>query len=86
LSRKSWADRQGIPTGVLGETYKGIHIAEANRATVWEKRKEGIEELITFMENAYTKRGVKAVIFGVHRTPEEISYAVFVQDGFITNV
>lgn len=83
--RKTWADSQGIPTGVMGETINGILISEANRATTYERFKEGIQILKSIEHNNYRRKGVTAVTFGVH-FGEEIKYAVFVQDGFIKDV
>lgn len=82
---KSWADRQGFPTGVLGETYQGVRISEENRATVYESRREGIEQLRDYLHNNYRRKGIKAVIFGIHRPGDRIEYAVFCEDNFIRN-
>jgi len=83
-SRKSWMDRQGIPTGVLGEVVDGITIAEENRATVYEDRREGVE-FLTLWYRHYRSKGTKCVLFGVHE-PDRIKYAVFVQPGFLRKV
>lgn len=87
-SQKSWADRQGIKTGVMGEVIDGITIAERNRATVYEFRKEGIQQLQHYMRTHYTghKNRVNAILFGVHFGYDEIKYAVFVEDGFLKEV
>lgn len=84
--RKSWADQQGIKSGVWGEVVDGINIKEANRATVWAITKEDIQTLWQIMHNSYRRKGVKAVVFGVHHGPSVIKYAVFVKDGFLQNV
>jgi len=84
---KSWADTVGIPTGVLGEVLSsGVRIAEENRATVWEFRRAGIEVLRKMCKDNYKAKGVNAVVFGVYEGPETVKYAVFVQDGFLTEV
>lgn len=84
-TRKSWADRQGIPTGVMGETISGILISEENRATVYERFKEGIAELKNIEQYNYRHKGVQAITFGVHFNGT-IRYAVFCQNGFIKDV
>jgi hypothetical protein len=85
-SRKSWADKQGFQTGVLGEilTVNGgrITIAEKNRATTYETRKEGIAELQQYLHNNFRRKNVNAVLFGVEGG-ERIAYAVFVEDNWL---
>lgn len=83
--RKSWADRQGIRTGVWGEIVDGIPIREENRATVWEFRKEGIEVLMKLAREQYTKKGVRCTLFGIEEG-KNIKYAVFVQPRFLKEV
>jgi hypothetical protein len=83
--RKSWADRQCIPTGYWGEVIGGIHIREENRATVWEFRREGIEELQRIMISQYKSKGVRCTLFGID-DGKNIKYAVFLQSGFLKKV
>lgn len=83
--RKSWADQQGIRTGVFGEVIDGVEICEKNRATVWEQHRQGIEELREFMQKNYRSKRVPAVLFGVWHGGV-IKYAVFVVDGFLKEV
>jgi hypothetical protein len=84
---KSWADSSGIRTGVLGEVLDcGITIAEKNRATGWEHRRAGIEVLQKICRESYRKKGVNALVFGVYDGPDVIKYAVFVQNGFLTEM
>ena len=82
--RKSWADREGIPTGVEGETYRGIWIRDENRATVFEFRKAGIE-VLRKIAVGYNAKGVKAVLYGTQSSNGH-KYAVYVQDGFLREV
>jgi histidinol phosphatase-like PHP family hydrolase len=83
--RKSWADQQGIRTAVFGQTIDNIHIEEKNRATVYERYKEGIQELRAYLQNNYRSKGIEAVLIGIE-AGEEVKYAVFVQDGFLREV
>lgn len=83
--RKSWADRQHIPTGFWGDVVNGIVIKEDNRATVWEYRKEGIEELQRLMISQYKDKKVRCTLFGID-DGKNIKYAVFVQNGFLRKV
>ena len=86
-TRKSWADQQGIPTGVWGEIYFKIPILEKNRATGWEFRKEGIETLLKICRENYISKGVRAIVFGVDEgNGAAIKYAIFVQNGFLREV
>jgi hypothetical protein len=84
--RKSWADQQGIKTGVMGEIVDGINITESNRATVYEDRREGIESLLNIARENYRKKGVNAVVFGVWYGADKLKYAVFVQNNFLKEV
>lgn len=81
---KTWADRAGLPTGVMGEYYYDIHICEANRATVYEERREGIETLCA-IRDSYRRKSVDAAVFGIDGG-KNIQYAVFVQSGFLRDV
>lgn len=83
---KSWADRNNIPSGVFGETYRGIPIREKNRCTVWEFRRAGIEMLQKILKENYLDKGVQAVLFGVYDSPERCKYAIFVRDNFLREV
>jgi hypothetical protein len=83
--RKSWADRNHIPTGTWGDVVNGIKIHEDNRATVWEFRREGIEELQRIMINQYKSKGVGCTLFGVDNGTT-IKYAVFVENNFLIKV
>ena len=83
VERMTWADREGIATGVMGEIHKGVPINEENRASVWEFRKEGVESLRELLRKSYIKKGIRAVLFGVHNGPDTIKYAIFVQSGFL---
>jgi hypothetical protein len=85
MTRKSWADRAGIKTGVIGESVDGIPIRESNRASVWEFRKEGIEILQRLAREQYTRKGVRCTLFGV-RDGSTIKYAIFVENGFLKDV
>jgi hypothetical protein len=85
-SRKSWADQQGIPTGVWGEVYFNIPILEVNRATGWEFRREGVEILLKMCRENYILKGVRAIVFGVQEGISATKYAVFVQSGFLKQV
>jgi hypothetical protein len=86
--RKSWADIQGIKTGVIGETIDGVLISEANRATVFEFYREGIETLRRMARDNYLRKGVKAVLVGTPTGNPAFShkYAVYVISGFLRNV
>lgn len=86
MSRKSWADQQGIKTGVLGETINGITIAECNRATTYEDRRGEIEVLRSILQTNYRSKGVKAVLFGIEVADQRPKYAVFVEAGFLQEV
>lgn len=83
--RKTWADRSAIPSGVWGEIVDGVRIAEDNRATGWEYRRDGIETLLRIRDRNYLDKKVNAVVFGVD-DGTRVKYAVFVQDGFLTYV
>lgn len=83
--RKSWADRQGIKTGIWGEIVDGIPIREENRATVFEFRKEGIQVLQKLLREQYLRKGVNAVLFGIEGAVD-IKYAIYVQSGFLKPV
>lgn len=83
--RKSWADRQAIPTGVWGELVSNIPIREDNRASVWEFRKDGIETLLRIMHSQYRDKGVNCTMFGID-DGKSIKYAIFVQPGFLKKV
>ncbi len=72
----NWADKQGIPKGVLGETHNGIAITETNRLTNWAKRKRSIQELYVYTAKC-ASQGINAVLFGVARRGV-YRYAVFV--------
>ncbi len=82
----SWAEREGIATGVMGEIHKGIPINEENRATNWESYREGISQLKALLQKAYIKKGIRAVLFGVFDGAELPKYAIFVQPGFLRDV
>jgi hypothetical protein len=83
--RKSWADRQHIPTGYWGEVVGGIHILEKNRATVWEFRREGIEELQRIMISQYKSKGVRCTLFGID-DGKDIKYAIFLENNWLVKV
>ena len=85
VSRKSWADRQGILTGVEGEFHGGVWIEEKNRATVYEYRRAGIETLRDICLQ-YRRKKVKAVLFGTPSPNGQPRYAVYVQSGFLRDV
>jgi hypothetical protein len=84
--RKSWADREGVPSGVWGEVYEGIPIIEENRATGWEYRRDGIEELLKIARENYRVKGVRAYVYGVDDGGVNVKYAIFVQSGFLRPV
>jgi hypothetical protein len=100
-SKVTWADSIGLMKGKLGDVVLDIRIIEANRATVYEKRKGGIQELLEYQYNNYTHKGIRSVIYGVHlplsittgldrkvrakALSTEIYYAIFCEDGFIIN-
>jgi hypothetical protein len=82
----SWATKQRIPTGVLGELYRGIPITEQNRVSNWVFSSHGkarLETLQKVLTNNYLDKGVRAVLFGVHDGPETIKYGIFVQPSFL---
>ncbi len=83
--RKSWADREGIPTGTWGEICNNIPIKEDNRASVWEFRKEGIEVLMKLAKQQYTMKGVNCTLFGIDEG-KDIKYAIFVEPRWLTPV
>ena len=89
MQRKSWSDQQGIPTGVIGDIYRNggmtINIQEKNRATIYEWRREGIEILQKILRENYLRKGIRAVLFGIHDT-KVIKYAIFVQDNFLKEI
>lgn len=66
---------------VLGQRIEGIHIVEENRATIWEYADKS-HELQAYMESNYLTKGVRAILIGVRRE-NNVSYAVFVEDGFL---
>lgn len=80
--RKSWADRQSIPTGSWGETFCNILIKEENRASVWEFRKDGIEVLMKLARQQYTLKGVNCTLFGIDEG-RDIKYAIFVESNWL---
>lgn len=88
---QSWANKQHIPTGEMGENYRcayhgrDIHICEANRATCYEERREGIETLMRIRDENYRLKNVDAVVFGIEGG-KNIQYAVFVESGFLTHM
>ena len=98
-SNSSWAERQGIRVGKLGDRVDGswgypadlggyerhpIHICEANRATTYEFRKSGIELLQKILQDNYLSKGVDAVLYGI--AGPEPKYAVFVESGWMREV
>jgi len=98
-SNSSWADRQGIKIGKLGDRVAGswgypadsggyekqiIHICEANRATTYEFRKSGIEILQKILHDNYLSKGVDAVLYGI--AGPEPKYAIFLTSGFLREV
>jgi hypothetical protein len=81
------ADRFGVATGILGERWDNITICEANRATGFEFRPDGIRQLLDYCQKNYVLKGVKACVFGVDPGgDEEIAYAVYVAPGFLRRV
>lgn len=74
-----------IATGVWGERWNGVIICEANRACVWEFRKEGIRQLMDYCHNNYVKKGINATVFGID-DGATIRYSVFVQSGFLRRI
>jgi hypothetical protein len=68
---------------VMGQRIEGINIVEENRATVWMSLDDGVAELRMYMNKNYLLKGVKAILAGVHKGDGLVSYAVFVEDGFL---
>lgn len=83
--RKTFADYAGLPTGIYGERYEGVLICEENRATVFEYRPDGIQQLIDYKNQNYRRKGINACVFGVD-DGVTIKYAVFVKSGFLRDV
>ena len=70
--------------GRLGDKLYGIDIIEDNRATVYVYRNNEVKELWDYQGKNYSSKDVKSVIYGV-KTKKSIGYAVFCENGFITN-
>lgn len=75
-TRKTWADRIGLATGVIGERHKGILISEENRATKYFIKRADLEQLRIDLHNNFRRKRINAVIFGIE-TPHAILYAIF---------
>jgi hypothetical protein len=70
---------------IMNEVVNGIHITEKNRATVWEWSADGLQILQKIAREFYLDKGVRAVICGIYNPrSERYKYAVFVEDGFLT--
>lgn len=78
-----YVNGSSVPVG--GEL---IFINEANRATVWCKTEQELDELQQYASSNYLKKGVAAVVAGVFNAQgdRQIGYAVFVESGFLTEV
>lgn len=83
--RKSWADFNGIRAGALGDVVDGITICEKNRATVYERYREGITELRWYLQNNYRDKGIRAVLYGIDNGTTT-KYAVFVASDYLLDV
>lgn len=86
-------EANGIGTGKMNDVVDGIRIKECNRATVYEEMKGRVQELLDYQAKNYAAKGIKSVVYGVrpvnkktNRPTKHIQYAVFCQDGFITDV
>jgi hypothetical protein len=84
-SKKSWADRQGIPKGREGKVVNGIPTSDRNRASNWAFRKKGIQELLLIMDRQYRSKGVNCTLFGV-LGGTSVKYAIYVEEGFLVEV
>ena len=72
----------------MGSKIRDIRIIEKNRATVWETRKQGISLLQNWVLH-YLRTGINAVLAGVPTNSTngpQYKYAVFVADGFLTDI
>lgn len=81
--KQTQAEILGIQSGKLGDVVDGITISEANRATVYDR---WVNELLTYQHN-YSTKGVRSIIYGVKpkKGSDIVYYAIFCEDGFITN-
>lgn len=75
-TRKSWADRNGIPSGSLGEIYNGLEISAVNRATPYVVTRPEIEQMRLDLHENFRRKKIAAVLFGVV-TPTGCKYAIF---------
>lgn len=75
-TRKSWADRNGIPSGSLGEIYNGLEISAANRATPYVVTRPEIEQMRLDLHENFRRNKIAALLFGVV-TPTGTKYAIF---------
>jgi hypothetical protein len=83
---RRWVDQMHLPTGVWGEFRQGVWIDEENRASVFEFRKEGIQLLLKICRDNYTRKNVRAIVFGVQHDGPETKYAIFVERKFLRPV
>jgi hypothetical protein len=82
MSRKTWADLQGLPTGVEGEIVNGITVSDSRRVTEYAERRADIELLVKIKNSNYRSKGVNAVVFGIDKGEGRMCYAVYVEDSF----
>lgn len=73
----------------IGQVIEGITVTEVNRATVYATRRKDIH-ILTRWVNHYNRTGVKAILAsfptGTQYASTARKYAVFVQDGFLTEL
>jgi hypothetical protein len=84
-SRKTFADRLAIPTGTWLERHNGVTIKEANRATGFEFREDGVMMLLDIWKKQYRSKDVPSVVYGLD-DGETIKYAIFCKEGFLRPV
>lgn len=78
-SYKTHADRLGIPTGVTGETVKGVLIGTRSQVSGFVKGTDipGIKDLLQTRHEKYRRVKIPAVVFGLHQPDGSVAYALY---------
>jgi hypothetical protein len=76
---KSQVDRLGVPTGVTGETNRGVLIADLNRVSGFVTGTDipGVKDLLARRHEKYRRVNVPAVVFGLHQPDGSVNYAIY---------
>jgi hypothetical protein len=69
-------------TGVMGMRIGKVLICEENRQSTWESTPEDVRILCGIMDD-FERKGIAVVLFGIYHQART-KYALFVQDGFLT--